>query len=88
LSPKVKNVDIPFFYAFLMLHTADLTFVSRKLEDGVGASAGFGRAGGSSVVSESKKRKHVDVSTEIKELTKNLAEQAEKITFNTNDAIH
>jgi hypothetical protein len=26
-------------------------------------------------------------STEIKELTKNLAEQAEKITSNTNDAI-
>jgi hypothetical protein len=45
LSPKGKNVDIPFFYAFLMLDNVDLTFVSRKLEDGVGASAGFGTVG-------------------------------------------
>ena len=33
------------------------------------------------------KRKQVDVGLEIKELTKNLAEQAEKITTNTNNAI-
>jgi len=46
LSPKGKNVDIPFFYAFLMLDNVDLTFVSRKLEDGVGTSAGFGTVGG------------------------------------------
>jgi hypothetical protein len=46
LSPKGKNVDIPFFYTFLMLDNVDLTFVSRKLEDGVGTSAGFGTVGG------------------------------------------
>jgi len=28
-----------------MLDNVDLTFVSRKLEDGVGASAGFGTVG-------------------------------------------
>jgi hypothetical protein len=87
LSPKGKNVDIPFFYAFLMLDTVDLTFVSRKLEDGVGASAGFGTVGGGRIVSESKKRKHGNFCAGIGELTKNLAEQAEKITTNTNNAI-
>ena len=56
-SPKGKNVDIPFFYAFLMLETTDLTSVSRKLGDGVGAGAGFGTVGGGKNVSESKKRK-------------------------------
>jgi hypothetical protein len=70
-----------------MLDTVDLTFVSRKLEDEVGASAGFGTVGGCRIVSESKKRKHGNVSAEIKELTKKLAEQAEKITTNTNNAI-
>jgi hypothetical protein len=49
LLPKGKNVDIPFFYAFLMLDTADLTFMSRKLEDGAGASIGFGTVGGGRV---------------------------------------
>jgi hypothetical protein len=87
LSPKGKNVDNPFFDAFLMLDTIDLTFVSGKLEDGVGASAGFGTVGGGRIVSESKKRKHGGVSAEIKELTKNLAKQAEKITTNTNNSI-
>lgn len=61
-----------------MLDNVDLTFVSRKLEDGVGASAGFGTVGGGRIVSELKKRKHGDVSAEIKELTKNLAKQAKK----------
>jgi hypothetical protein len=55
LSPKSKNVDIPFLNEFLMLDTADLTFVSRKLEVGVGASAGFGTVDGGRVVTESKK---------------------------------
>jgi hypothetical protein len=87
LSPKGKNVDIPFFYAFLMLETTDSTFVSRKLGVGVGASAGFGTVGGDKVVSKSRKRKHGGVSTEIKEPTKNLAEQAERITSNINNAI-
>jgi hypothetical protein len=87
LSLNGKNVDIPFFYAFLMLDTVALTFVSRKLQDGAGASTGFGTVGGVRVVLETKKSKQVDVSSEIKKLTKNIAEQAEKITSNTNDAI-
>jgi hypothetical protein len=65
LSSKGKNVDIPFFYAFLMLETTDLTFVSRKLGDRIGANAGFGAVGGGKNVSESKKRKRVQ------QLTKN-----------------
>jgi hypothetical protein len=79
LSPKGTNVDIPFFFAFLMLETTDFTFVSRKLGDGVGASADFGTVGGGKNVSESKKRKQ--------QLTKKFAGQAEKITANTNNAI-
>jgi hypothetical protein len=61
-----------------MLDTVDLTFVSRRLKYGVGTSAGFGTVGGGRVVSEAKKMKHVDISTEIKELIKNIAEQTEK----------
>jgi hypothetical protein len=38
----------------------------------------FGTVGGGRIVSELKKRKHGDVSAEIKELTKNLAKQAKK----------
>jgi hypothetical protein len=81
LSPKGKYVGIPFFYAFLMLETTDLTTISRKLGDGVSASAGFGTVGGGKVVSESKKRKHGDVSTEIKELTKKINRSSRKNNF-------
>jgi hypothetical protein len=87
LSPKDKNAAIPFLYAFLMLDTVDLTFVSRRLKYGVGTSAGFGTVGGGRVVSEAKKMKHVDISTEIKELVKNIAEQTEKKFQHYNDAI-
>ncbi len=41
LSPKGKNVDIPFLYAFLILDYEDFILVSRSLEDGVSTSAVF-----------------------------------------------
>ncbi len=77
-SPKGKNVDIPFFYAFLMLETTDLTSVSRKLGDGVGASAGFGAVGGGKNVSETKKRKQDDLSTHLQQLTKKWLSRQKK----------
>jgi hypothetical protein len=70
-----------------MLDDKKFTFVSRKLGDEVGASAGFGTVGGGKDVSESKNRKQVDLSTDLQQLRKKLAEQPEKITANTNNAI-
>jgi len=55
-SPKGKNVDMGFFYAFLMLEDKDLKFASPSLEDGVGASAGLGTVGGGVAVAVNQKR--------------------------------
>jgi hypothetical protein len=52
-----------------------------KLEDGVGATAGFGTAGGGRIVSESKKRNHGDLSAEIKELTKKFSRASRKMDY-------
>jgi DNA topoisomerase IB len=54
LSPKGKNVDMCYFYAFLMLEEKDFKFASRQLEDGAGASAGFGTVGGGAMATKEK----------------------------------
>jgi hypothetical protein len=56
LSPKGKNIAMGIFYAFLMLEDKDLKFSIRSLEDGVGASAGFGTVGGGAAVALNRKR--------------------------------
>jgi hypothetical protein len=53
-SPKGKNVDIPFFYVFLMLDDKDPNFVSLRLGNGIGASTGFGTIGGGNSIFDSK----------------------------------
>jgi hypothetical protein len=45
LSPKGKNVEMCYFYLFLVMEEKDLKFASRQLEGGVRASAGFGTVG-------------------------------------------
>jgi hypothetical protein len=52
LNPKCMNIGYSYFYAFLMLE--DLKFASRQVEEGIGASAGFGTVGG--VVTAVKKK--------------------------------
>jgi hypothetical protein len=61
-----------------MLDDKKLTFVSWKLGDGVGASAGFGTVGGGKDVSESKNRKQVDLSTDLQQLRKNWLSNQKK----------
>jgi hypothetical protein len=56
LSPKGKNIYMGIFYAFLMLEDQDLKLASRSLEDGVGASSGFGTVGGGAAVALNRKR--------------------------------
>jgi hypothetical protein len=53
LSPKGKNLDMGLWYAFLMLEEKDLNFVSRKLQEGVGAAAGLGTIGGGAAATTS-----------------------------------
>lgn len=60
-----------FFVPFWMLNNMDLTFVTRSIEDGVGASARFGTVSGGKMVTELKK--HVTIQ-ETKEFATKLAE--------------
>jgi hypothetical protein len=86
LSPKGKNVDICYFYAFLMLEEKDLKFASRQLEDGVGASAGFGTVGGGARAA--KKRLHQDaVLTDLQHFTRKLSDSAVGIRSGTERAL-
>ncbi len=78
LSLEGKNVDMCYFYAFLMLEDKNLKFSSRQLEYGVGASTGFGTVGGGAMAT--KKRLHPDaVLTNIQQLTQKLSDSANGI---------
>ncbi len=75
LSPKGKNIDLAFFYAFLMLEEKDLHFVSCRLDEGVGASAGFGTTGGGVSVLQKKKRNAQEATAaEITDLKKTISD--------------
>jgi len=87
LSPKGKNIDMSYFYAFLMLEDKDLKFASRQLEDGVGASAGFGTVGGGATATKRKRHSQESVLTDIQQLTKKLSDSADGIRTDTERAI-
>jgi hypothetical protein len=88
LSPKGKNVDMGIFYAFLMLEDKDLKFASRSLEDGVGASAGFGTVGGGTAVVLNKKRDASEAAlSQIDLLTRRLSENSDRLTNTTEKAM-
>lgn len=87
LNPKGKNVDYSYFYAFLMLEEKDLKFASRHLEEGIGASAGFGTVGGGVTAVKKKRNVQEVVALDIQSLTKKIAESADGIREDTQRAI-
>jgi len=81
LSPKGKNIYMGIFYAFLMLEDKDLKFASRSLEDGVGASAGFGTVGGGAAVALNKKRDALEAAlSQIDVVTRHLSDNSDRLT--------
>mmetsp|Transcript_3838 Transcript_3838/g.5703 ORF Transcript_3838/g.5703 Transcript_3838/m.5703 type:complete len:126 (-) Transcript_3838:1537-1914(-) len=56
-----KNIDMGYFYAFLMLEDKDLKFVSPSLDIGIVASVGLGTTGGGApAVMNNRKRDNPD----------------------------
>jgi oligoribonuclease NrnB/cAMP/cGMP phosphodiesterase (DHH superfamily) len=86
LSPKGKNVDMSYFYVFLMPEDNNLNFASRQLEDGVGASAGFGKVGGGAPAAKGKRNRQEAVLTDIQQLTRKLSDSADGIQSETERA--
>jgi hypothetical protein len=87
LNAKGKNIDLSYFYAFLMLEDKDLKFASRQLDDGIGASAGFGTVGGGATAARKKRNVQEVVALDIQNLTKKIAENADGIRVDTQNAI-
>jgi len=89
LSPKGKNVDMGLWYAFLMLEDKDLNFVSRNLQEGVGAAAGLGTVGGGVAATTSyRKRDASDAAlSQIDLLTRRLSENSDRLTNTTEKAM-
>jgi hypothetical protein len=87
LNAKGKNVDMSYFYAFLMLEDKDLKFASRQLEDIVDASAGFGTVGGGAAATRKKQNVQEVVTMDIQNLTKKIADSAEGLCEDTQKAI-
>ena len=87
INPKGKNMDMSFFYAFLMLEDKDLKFASRQLDEGVGAAAGFGTVGGGADAKRKKRNVQEVVAVDIQNLTKKIAENAVGLRVDTQNAI-
>jgi len=89
LSPKGKNVDMGIWYAFLMLEDKDLNFVSRNLQEGVGAAAGLSTVGGGAAATTSNhKRDSSDAAlAQIDLLTRRLSENSDRLTSTTEKAM-
>jgi hypothetical protein len=86
LNPKGKNVDYSYFYAFLMLEEKDLKFASWHLEEGIGASAGFGMVGGGvTAVKKMERSGSSCIGCTISD--KKIAESADGISEDTQQAI-
>jgi hypothetical protein len=79
LNAKGKNVDLSYFYA--------LKFTSRQLDDGIGASAGFGTVGGGATAARKKCNVQEVVALDIQNLTKKIAENADGICVDTQNTI-
>jgi hypothetical protein len=86
IKNNILNSNYSYFYAFLMLEEKDLKFASRQLEEGIGASAGFGTVGGG--VTAVKKAKCLRSGCiGYSSLTKKIAESADGIREDTQRAI-
>ncbi len=66
-----------------MLEDKDLKFASWQLEDGVGASAGFGTVGGGATATKRKRNHQETVLPDIQQLTKKLSDSADGIRTDT-----
>jgi len=89
LSPKGTKVDMGIWYAFLMLEDKDLNFVSRNLQEGVGAAAGLGTVGsGAAAITSNRKRDSSDAAlAQIDLLTRRLSENSDRLTSTTEKAM-
>jgi hypothetical protein len=68
-----------YFYAFLMLGDENQKLASRQLEDGVGASTGFGIVGGGAPATKRKRNHQEAVLTDIQQITGKLSNSADGI---------
>jgi len=89
LSPKRKNVDMGLWYAFLMLEENNLNFVSRNLQEGVGAAAGLGTVGGGAAATTSYQKRDASEAalTQIDLLTRRLSNNSDRLTSMTEKAM-
>ncbi len=70
LNAKGKNMDMSYFNAFQCLRTKIFKFASHQLDDGVGASAGFGTIGGEAAATRKKHNIQEVVALDKQNLTK------------------
>jgi hypothetical protein len=89
LFPKGKNIDMGLWYAFLMLEEKDLNFVSRNLQEGVGAAAGLGTVGGGAAATTSYRKRDASEAalTQIDLLTRRLSDNSDRLMSTTEKAM-
>jgi hypothetical protein len=85
INSKGKNIDLAIFYAFMMLDGKDLRYVNRRLDEGVGASAGIGGdTGGGLKAPGNSKRKAADA---FEKAAVKVMEESSKLHRESNEYI-